>query len=297
MPIATRLTSNGTYYVNGLFDEISLTSIRISTDTVYTAEFDETAGIGVAKRELSTGVLQVAGEFDEFTGVPVADSSLRFWVDAAQSASYPGTGSSWNNLSPATSTVTLYNGPAFDNIDGGGSLVFTPSSLQYGDNNANLGNMSTFTVEAWAKVTASLTGQVTAIVTNQYNLASSLNFSIGTNNAPTNYNLVAGFFNGAWRNSSTTGFNPTLNQWYHFLGTYDGSTLNFYVNGSLHSSLSYTGTPSSGGTIRIARRWDDTLASGNLFPGEIGVVRIYNRALSLDEITTNFNAHRNRYGI
>lgn len=300
MPISTRLTSAGTLYVNGSIDEVSQASISVSTNTVYAAEMDEITinpvSSGIAKRESSTGVLQVASEFDEFTGAPIVDSSLKVWIDAAQSSSYSGSGTAWNNLSPTSGSFTLYNTPTFSALNSGGAFSFSASSFEYADNGTNLGNMPQYTVEAWAKITSSLTGQVTAIVTNQFNLASSLNFSLGTNFAPTNYTITAGFFDGGWRNP--TGFAPSLNVWYHYIGTYDGSTLHFYVNGSQNSSTSYSGTPSSGGTIRIARRWDDVdNNSTNFFPGDIGIVRIYNRALTADEVATNFRAHRNRYGI
>jgi hypothetical protein len=61
--------------------------------------------------------------------------------------------------------------------------------------------------------------------------------------------------------------------------------------------LSYTGTPQSGGEIRIARRWDSPLTSSNMMPADIGVIKIYSRALSGSEVTENFEALRDRYGL
>ena len=133
------------------------------------------------------------------------------------------------------------------------------------------------------------------VIGGQYNLSNKLNFTIGTNNAPTNYNIAVGFFDGAWH--STTGVNYALNTWFHIAGTYDGSTVKQYTNGVQVDSLNYTGTPSSGGEIRINRRWDDVVSSGNLFDTNIGTLKVYNRALTADEIKQNFEAHRGRYGI
>jgi len=238
----------------------------------------------------------IQGQFDELTGAPVIDSNLKFWIDAAQSNSYSGSGATWYDISTSQSNVTLYNSPTYSSSVTGGNIKFTPSSTQYGDTATNLGNMPKWTAEAWVKVNASLTGQVTSAVTNQYNLSNALNYSIGTNKSPTDYNLCVGFFDGAWHN--TTGFVPTLDTWYQVVGTYDGTTLTQYVNGTANgSAVSYTGTASSGGVTRIARRWDDTTASTNLFPGDIAVVRIYNRALTADEVSQNFNAHRRRFNI
>jgi hypothetical protein len=305
MPIVTRLTFNGNYLVNGTFDEytsITPSKFRTSSNTVYALELDEYTinGGSIAKRENQSGVLQVSGIFDEFTGAPVVDNSLKLWLDSGQISSYSGTGDTWTDLSSSLANVTLYNTPTFSSRSFGGILTFDPASLEYGDTSINLGNMSNWSIEAWFRTSASLTNQVTTIVTNLYNGASSLNFSMGTNNAgvvagAAQWNVCVGFFDGSWHN--TSGFVPVINTWYHCIGTYNGSSIVQYVNGVQNSTLSYSGTPTSGGVIRIGRRWDDILKNTNLFPGDISLVKIYNRALSFDQINTNYNALRNRYKI
>lgn len=297
--LATRLTNQGTYYVNGSFDEVTQSTISTKSDSVLAAEFNEIAinpiSNGLSKREFPNGNLLVANYFDEFTGAPVVNANLIVWLDAAQTSSYSGSGSTWYNLNTTSSNATLYNTPTFSSTDSGGLFNFNKSSYEFAEI-PYLGDFTTWTVEAWAKVTSSLTGQVTSVVTGQYDLVNRLNFSIGTNRSPTSYNLCAGFFDGAWHN--TTGFSPTLNTWYQLTGTYDGSVVKFYVNSSLNSSLNYTGTSYSGGTIRIARRWDDSSTNSiNFFPGDIALVRIYNRALTQDEVTQNFNSARRRFNI
>jgi hypothetical protein len=140
-----------------------------------------------------------------------------------------------------------------------------------------------------------LTNKVSALVTNQFDLVNKLNFSIGTNNAPSNYNLTVGFFDGAWRN--VTGFVPELNTWYQVVGTYDGSVLRQYVNGSASGgTLNYVGTPQSGGEVRIMRRWDSLATSTiNYIDGDVGIVRIYNTALNSSEILSNYDEIKSRY--
>jgi hypothetical protein len=296
--ISNRLTSTGTLLVNGTIDEVTQTTISANVNTVLSSLFDEvsSAGGSVARRDSANGTVELSGIFDEITGAPVVDGNLKFWIDAGQTTSYSGLGSTWYDLSTSQSNVTLYNSPTFSSSVTAGNIKFVPASTQYGDTATNLGNMPKWTVEAWFKVNASLTGQVTTVVTNQYNGISSLNYSIGTNKAAADYNLCVGFFDGAWHN--TAGFVPTLNTWYQVVGTYDGTTLTQYVNGTANGSpVSYTGTASSGGVTRIARRWDDTTVSTNLFPGDISVVRIYNRAFTADEVAQNFNALRRRYNI
>ncbi len=119
---------------------------------------------------------------------------------------------------------------------------------------------------------------------------------MGTNNAPANYNLAVGFFDGAWRN--TSGFTPSLNTWYQVVGTYDGTTIRQYVNGSANGgTLTYSGTPQSGGEVRLMRRWDSPLLPGNLVDGDLAIVKIYNTALSSGEVLANFNSNKNRFGL
>ena len=296
--IASRLTNAGTLLVNGTIDEVTQTTISTKPDTILSALFDEVsnAGANVARRDSANGTIQVSGVFDEITGAPVIDGNLKLWLDAGQTASYPGSGSTWNDLSSSSANVTLYGSPTFSSSVTAGNLTFVPANTQYGLTSVNLGNMPSWSAEVWIKVNSSLTGQVTSAVANQYNLSSALNYSIGTNKSPSDYNLCVGFFDGAWHN--TAGFIPALNTWYQVVGTYNGTSLIQYVNGTANgSAVSYTGTASSGGVTRIARRWDDTTASTNLFPGDIAIVRIYNKALTADEVNQNFNAHRRRYNI
>jgi len=297
--ITSRLTNTGVLLVNGTFDEVSQSSIGVKSNLILAGELDEITispiTNGIAKRETSTGELLVANYFDEFTGIPIINGNTKVWLDSAQNTSYSGSGTTWVNLVNSSANATLYNTPTFNNLNNGGTFTFDKNSYEYATI-PDQGDFNKWTVEAWAKVTSSLNGQITSIVSGQYNLATKLNFSIGTNRAPASYNLCAGFFDGAWRN--TTGFSPTLNVWYYLVGTYDGSVINFYVNGVLDSFLNYSGTSSSGGEIRIARRWDDSATNSvNFFPGEIAIVKIHDRAFSNTEVSSNFNAERLRFNI
>jgi hypothetical protein len=82
------------------------------------------------------------------------------------------------------------------------------------------------------------------------------------------------------------------------VGTYDKTTLKQYINGTLDNSLSYSGTSSAnGGKVRIARRWEGPVNTIHFFPGDIGVVRIYNQALDSYQANTAFQQYRTTYGI
>lgn len=219
-------------------------------------------------------------------------NNLVFYLDSTNTSSYIGSGSTWNDLSTSGLTTTLYNTPTYNN----GILSFDDASLEYAETNSNHPDYNTWTVECWVRFNSSLSGKCTAVVTGQYDMGTKLNFSIGTNNFPSNSNIAVGFFNGAWR--TTSGFTPSLSTWYHITGTYDGTTIRQYINGVANGgTLNYTGIPQSGGKIRIARRWDDVLSSTNLLDADIPIVRIYNKALGVDELLSNYNTDKSYFGL
>ncbi len=221
----------------------------------------------------------------------IVTSGLTILLDAGFTPSYPLSGTSWTDLSFSGNNGTLLNTPTYSSSNGG-LLTFSSSSLQYGTI-PNIGNLTNWTIEVWFNLTSTLTGKVTSLVSNEYN-GSVLNFSVGTNNQPSNANLAVGFFNGSWR--STVGFVPSTNVWYQVVGTYDGSTIRQYVNGiASGGTLNYVGTSTSGGNIRIMRRWDDSLTASNFVDGKLSNVKIYNRSLTASEILQNYNAQVSRF--
>jgi len=72
-------------------------------------------------------------------------------------------------------------------------------------------------------------------------------------------------------------------QYQHIAGTYDGSTLRVYRNGSEVGSLAATGTVDTSGSQVF------TSSGSESFDGRLDDIRIYNRALSASEITTLYN--------
>ena len=67
--VASRLTSTGTLYISGEFDEVTGSTIKTTVNNQFAAQLDEVTlyplANGVAKRETSAGVLMVANGFDE----------------------------------------------------------------------------------------------------------------------------------------------------------------------------------------------------------------------------------------
>jgi hypothetical protein len=92
--------------------------------------------------------------------------------------------------------------------------------------------------------------------------------------------IGAGDLNSPYQVNSLTAFNVGV--WYHMCGTYNGTTMSQYVNGSLIGSLSNTLNTITSPLIIGAQSPTPVY----YFSGDIDEVRIYNRVLSLAEIRT-----------
>ncbi|MFC0437396.1 LamG-like jellyroll fold domain-containing protein [Kutzneria buriramensis] len=87
---------------------------------------------------------------------------------------------------------------------------------------------------------------------------------------------------------------PALNTWTHLVGIFDSSTstMSLYVNNRLAGTDTNT-TPWSGkGSLVIGATHNTNGVQGDYFPGEIGNVQVYQRALSATDVQTLFNTGR-----
>jgi glucose/arabinose dehydrogenase/PKD repeat protein len=75
--------------------------------------------------------------------------------------------------------------------------------------------------------------------------------------------------------------------WTHLAATYDGSAIRIYVDGVLVATQGgVTAPPTTGNPLRIG---GDTIGSDEFFDGSIDEIRIYDRALTADEVGTDMN--------
>jgi hypothetical protein len=220
--------------------------------------------------------------------------------------SYSGSGTTWPDGSGNNYSGTLVNSPTFTNVTPK-YFTFDRNSTQFVQG-PSVGSLDTWTIESWFRVSEELSNTTgTAIITTTYqedggNFYGNINYCLSNyNSADVNVDnlLRAGFYtgnNGEWH--QTAGFTPTLNTWYHVICTYDGTNLQQWVNGTFNSGqIVGQSSVSSGGPVRIARRWDYPATSGSYFPGDIATVKIYNGVLSDAEIFDAWNGSRGTYGL
>lgn len=149
-------------------------------------------------------------------------------------------------------------------------------------------------VEVWVRVDGAMSAST--IVQQNYTTSPgspvpNVNYILGDTSS--DGTIRFGIYDGSYR--QTAGVTPTLNTWMHLVGTYDGNNFRMYKDGGLFStSIAFTGGLGNGinlsGTL-IGRRG----SSADFFNGAIGLIRIYNKALTAAQVSQNFNATKYRF--
>jgi hypothetical protein len=83
------------------------------------------------------------------------DPYLELWLDAGDSASYPGSGSTWYDLTSNNNDLTLYGSPSYDSTTGSFDFANSTSTVTYYARGTGFTSMSLdsndFTIEVWQR--------------------------------------------------------------------------------------------------------------------------------------------------
>jgi hypothetical protein len=197
----------------------------------------------------------------------VTSANLVVNLDATDSLSYSGTGSTWTNLVD-NSNKTISN--AAYNSENGGSIVF--GGATFVDIGTPLSSNASFTKEAWVYDSSG---------TGPRNILSSSN-TVFWLNGTTLSGGVAGSY------SLVTKASFPKNAWQHVLLTFDDTTdtMTLYVNGVQVSQNTGVTARYTQETMRIGSHVSgDTPVS--FWNGRISKVRVYNAALTQAQVMTN----------
>ena len=216
-----------------------------------------------------------------------------FSIDPSISASYNRATGTFSDISGAKHPVTITNGSTFS-TDYSGILSLSSASSQY-ISATGFTQMNQWTIDAWVRLEAEPTAQF-CVLTSEY-APTNISFELCVD---TTRRFFTGFHNGSWTYKRSTELLP-LNVWTHLVGTYDGSTVNLYINGSpitVYNSGTAAGTtPPPVSTDRIFLGKDYGTAVGTTATISYGSARLYNIGFTQSDVLTNYNATKDRFAL
>ncbi len=218
----------------------------------------------------------------------IVTDGLVLCLDAASKRSYPGTGTTWTDLKGGNNGTMRNMTSANYSSDNGGVLSFDGSNEDIIISNFSDYNSDNGTICCWAYY---VTGG------NKYIVSAGENGLTGQSRA-------IGVYSGKWwlvgYGSSSqdwlTNYPAESNKWVYVTYTWENITdIRISVNESFSSTTrSGLNTP-TGSQLRIgAPAWTNLGAYG-FWSGKAGLVQVYNRALTADEIRRNYLSTKERY--
>ena len=230
-----------------------------------------------------------ASIFSGISGPP----SLVLHLDAGNTFSYIGTGSTWYDLTNLNNDIELSNTTfnatynqlsqfkgsfEFGGTNSGGALI-SGTAIPLMD--------SHYTIESW-------------IQANSYDVIEDGGI-IGWGGYSNNYEVNAlrqsggGFKNYWWGSDlqAIPGTTPSVDYWYHVASTYDGTNRTIYLNGE---SL---GTDVPGVTHSVPYFNNLTVGVSNateFFDGRISTIKVWNKNLNSTQLLSAFNSDKSKYG-
>ena len=218
-------------------------------------------------------------------------------LDASNPTSYPGSGTTWTDLSTNTNNVTLVNGPTYTSSDGG-AIIFD--------------GVDDWGSSALAKQGAATDNYTFGAWVNPYDVGGSTNWFLargGYENSYYNGWSLLLYFNAGKPAAAVVTMSPSIvgigtpdgtstvsaGGWYYIVGVWEvGVGLRVYLNGVLESTLANTGT-----SLRQSNYYGWTLATpiavSAVAHTKLGNVHVHNVVLTEAQILNNFNATKSRY--
>lgn len=238
-------------------------------------------------------------------GPKVVTDGLVLALDAADKNSYPGSGTTWRDVSGNNNHCTLYNGVTFNTVNGGVLTFDGIDDYVASINNINLTSYDYVAVEIFYKSNNVSTvamvfehtpnwnsntgGLGLAINSDGNNVAANINHTNHNTEVARNYQAID---NTLWNNN--------LNLYSRIS---DSTGRLSYTNGVITSFVSTGGyatttTTNAGGSFANAIFYIGSRAgTGAFFNGNISSLKIYGFKIDAIQSLQNYNAQKSRFGL
>jgi hypothetical protein len=223
-------------------------------------------------------------------------SGLVLHYDPSNPLSYPGSGTTINNLANSSHTGTMSDITASANYftyNGTSSQISVPDDIALEPGSGD------WTIEVWVK-------QIVAgndVVLGKFDpggLTQNVGYSIRTTSNSYYAQYASGSGSGSTLYQNSTSHSATLNTWRQLAYVWkNGGTKTFetFVNGASIGSVNH----SLASVLNTTNNLYIGSYNGGEYPqwfdGQIGIVRIYNTSLSSAEVLQNYNADKAKYGL
>ena len=229
-------------------------------------------------------------------GPKIVSSGLVLCLDAANKVSYPGSGTTWTDLSNTGKNLTLTNGPTFSAANLG-SIVFDGTNDYAAVNPVSAFNI--YCISIWFKPTTiinstSATKNLIHFKTSTYKY---IGFGPVTNRVSNEYITIVQE-PGDKRTAVNDGGSLSAGVWYNIVFNYESSKYNIYINNTLKS----TTIGSSTGNVPLITDPDfiylnSVEGTSDYLDSSLSMCMIYNRSLTAAEMLQNYNATKGRFGL
>ena len=217
----------------------------------------------------------------------IVRDGLVLYLDAANIKSYPGSGTTWTDISTNNHHATLTNGPTFNSGNGGYFVFDGINDHARIDASFQVSTSATYSFEAWIFKTSTGTSNAAQLISGGFGgdqdglTISSETFSTAGDARiqTTNGTCTAVYYNSVSQNLTESG-NATL--------------ANFNLNEWIHIAVTGLSVDSvDGGRHHIGQNNNNT----NEYTGRISNIKIYDRELTALEVKQNYNALKGRFGL
>lgn len=223
-------------------------------------------------------------------GTNIVTRDLIISLDAASHKSYPGSGGVWYDLSGNNINLGSTGTPTLTTLGGATCFEFNEDGDKWSANGIPSDvndNTTQRTLEVWlfpasSEITSGDRGTVILLHGGNGNYMSITKSG----------RQLSSYWYGKNNNGYHQGAPAITNEtWNHWCTVWTGSELKQWQNGIKYTTSNITGTSTRNANLIIGRE-----SSGRQYAGGIAIVRIYNNALSDNEVLQNYNAQKTRFG-
>jgi len=222
------------------------------------------------------------------------------YLDAGNLASYAGSGTVWYDLSGNGNNVTMQNSGDISFSSGNGGY-FSTGNTGYFYNASSTTGIPTgnipYSINSWVQFPTGWPGG------SNYHTILTIGDQPTYNQLNTFSATFSGYLTVNWFNqpsdppaletSTWTPSSPGTN-WMNVVSQWDGATRSIWYNGVQQASDSIGTYLGNNTNILIGI---DFPGFGNYLIGNIGLLQVYDTALTSTQITANFNAQKTRFGL